>query len=89
MTTPTLEERPVGAYTVRELTLGEIMDLRDKHPNGGSGLSLAMLGACVRNGTGQPIGVDGARGLPARLAGKLSQVVAELTGEAEDETKNV
>jgi hypothetical protein len=76
-----LEERTVGDYTVKELTLGTIMDLRDQFPDGGNTLTLAMLGASVHNGSGQPIGPDGARNLPARIATRLSGIVAELTGD--------
>jgi hypothetical protein len=78
-----LEERRLGDLVVRELTLGQVMDLRDKHPEGGNALSLAMLGACVYNGGAEPIGIEGARALPARLATKLTNLVAELTGDAE------
>lgn len=83
-----METRQIGDYTVRELTIGEIMDMRDAHPNGGNALSLAMLGAAVSNGTGAPIGVDGARQLPARIAMKLSAVVAEFAGNDEGAQKN-
>jgi hypothetical protein len=80
-----LEERKLGDYVVKELTLGQILDLRDEHPEGGNKLTLAMLGASVCNGTGQPIGIEGARSLPGRFAGKLSALVAELTGDRSDE----
>lgn len=85
-----LEERRLGDYVVKELTLGEILDLRDAYPDGGNALTLAMLGASVHNGSGEPIGPEGARALPGRFAGKLSAVVAELTGDtaAAGEEKN-
>lgn len=85
-----LEERTVGPYTVRELTLGVVLDLRDQYPDGGNKLTLAMLGASVINGTGEPIGYEGARGLPARMSAKLSAAVSELTGDTdtEDSAKN-
>lgn len=81
MSDPILESRVVGPYTVHELTLGDIMDLRDQYPDGGNKLSLAMLGASVHNGSGAPIGADGARKIPARLAKRLSDIVAEFAGD--------
>jgi hypothetical protein len=77
-----LEERRVGDLVVREPTLGQVMEMREKY-SGGDALTLAMLGACVSNGTGVPIGIEGARNLPARLAARLSMVVADLTGDSD------
>ena len=80
-----IEERKLGDYTVKELTLGQVMDIREQYPEGGNALTMAMLGASVYNGSGTPVGPEGARNIPVRLANKLSALVAELTGDKDDE----
>lgn len=86
--TASLEERKVGAYTVKELSLRQLMDLQEQHPEGGKAMTVAMMGAMVHNGTGQPIGADAALDLPARVAMKLQAAVTELTVSDEESEKN-
>lgn len=51
-----LREKKVGPYTVRELPMRETMRLLRAHPEGDE-RALAMLGASVFNGTGEPLGL--------------------------------
>jgi len=83
------ETREVGDYKIRELTLGELMDLREANANvGGNAMTFALMGAAVSNGSGNPIGVDGARAIPARMAQRISSIVMELNNVGGDEAKN-
>ena len=53
-----LRSKQVGPYTVRELTWREtvrILDEFENNPNKNA-RAAAMLGAAVRNGTGEPLG---------------------------------
>lgn len=83
-------EVKVEDYTVRELNMGQIMDLREEFPDGGSKMTMALIGESVLSKDGKPIGRDGARKLPGHLVNGLSKAVTELHGwgDKEDEEKN-
>lgn len=84
-------ESKVEGYTVRELNLGQIMDLREEFSGGGNKMTMALIGEAVLGEDGNPIGRDKARALPGHLINGLSEAVSKLHGwgnAEEEETKN-
>lgn len=73
-----LREKKVGPYIVRELPMRETMRILREHPEGGDERSIAMLGASVINGTGQPIGLAAGE-LPTGWYRLLMDAHAEVT----------
>lgn len=68
-----LREKKVGPYTVRELPMRETMRILREFPAGGENnddRAVAMLGASVTNGSGEPLGL-GVADLGSALYGLL------------------
>lgn len=84
-------ETKVEGHTVRELALGQIMDLREEFPDGGNKMTMALIGEAVIGEDGKPIGRQAARKLPGHLINGFSKAVTELHGWGEEEgaEKNV
>lgn len=77
-----LREKKVGPYTVRELPMRETMRVLDAHPEGGTKRGMALLGAAVFNGSGQPLG-DAVADLGTGLYQMLMEAYGEVSGRME------
>ena len=78
MTIPTLREKKVGPFTVRELQSRKVFQLTKEYPDDPGERAKQMLGLAVFNGAAEPIGVDAVLDLSQAWFNELLDAYAEV-----------